>query len=331
MMIATCKQDARCRRSPRCSSVALPQPKSAICLRSCVTDAALVAVGWYTPYHGDCTTPDGSLVRGDVVPSLYACRALPAVWSTSEDGSSCSDGISSNATGCQEAFRAPPSGWTNGLNWETPLWCDVVVFVAPVACTISPSFQLSFAQSSLVLAWLHEIHCACFDGLMQMERATCSTVGSGATSRSRLASLSKALCRARYSRSHYLRPRLRASFLTSASPFSSPTLLSKQLGRSSLGGSFSCRFYALRWQNATQNMPSPRRQCQRMTACSTSFGLCNDMPSRPPRLQVDWSRSFFTASHAVHSVANNSFSLTSRISCPVQLIYMCSRSSHMCS
>lgn len=93
---------------------------------------ALVGIGWYTPYHGKCTTPDGSLVTGDPVPSLGACRALPAVWSMSEDAPGCSDGVSSNATECREAFRAPPSGWTNGLNWETPLWCDIVVFIFPV-------------------------------------------------------------------------------------------------------------------------------------------------------------------------------------------------------
>jgi hypothetical protein len=45
----------------------------------------------------------------------------------------CSDGISSNMTACEAASRSPPSGWTNGLEWVTPLWCDIVVFLAPVA------------------------------------------------------------------------------------------------------------------------------------------------------------------------------------------------------
>ena len=105
-------------------------------------DVALVGIGLYTPYHGECMMPDGSIVTGDAVSSLDACRARPAVWAESlgADGmaAGCSDGISSNETACKDAHLQPSTDWTNGLEWVTPVWCDIIVFIAPVTCASRP-------------------------------------------------------------------------------------------------------------------------------------------------------------------------------------------------
>ena len=281
---------------------------------------ALVGIGWYTPYHGKCTTSDGSLVTGDPVPSLGACRALPAVWSMSEDAPGCSDGVSSNATECREALHAPPSGWTNGLNWETPLWCDIVVFIAPVACTsLSPACFacLRRCHTSDCVHGTLLVH-ACFGAWMQTERATCLIAGSGVISRNRLASLSKVPCRARCSRSHYLRPRSRASCLTSAFPSSSPILSSEQLGRRFRGGSFLCQRCAFCWLNGTRTMRSPRRQCRHTTACSKCLTLHRDLRKHPLHVEAaeaSWRKSYFTVRprHVIIILlTSNKYRVTSR-------------------
>jgi MFS family permease len=44
------------------------------------TYIVLVGIGWFTPYHGECMMADGSLVPGNTIASLDACRALPAIW-----------------------------------------------------------------------------------------------------------------------------------------------------------------------------------------------------------------------------------------------------------
>ena len=108
------------------------------------TYLVLVGIGMWAPYHGSCVMEDGSAVPD--VPSITACRALPAVWADNlgADGAGCSDGISTNATACLASYLSPPPGYTNGLEWVTQTWTSVVVFIAPITCaSISPLLFLS--------------------------------------------------------------------------------------------------------------------------------------------------------------------------------------------
>lgn len=111
----------------------------------------LAVLGPYAAITGECRTPDGQPVPGPSVVSIDDCRSLPAAWGmgfASGEVKGCSDGISLNSTACATLYLSPPEGYENGLSWESPLWLQVSLFIAPIFyCT---GFMYDAAQSSYI-------------------------------------------------------------------------------------------------------------------------------------------------------------------------------------
>ena len=71
-----------------------------------------------------------------------------------------SDGVSTNATVCEVAIRNTPSGYVNGLSWDTPLWCKALVLLAPAIYCEFFGLRLALLPPAAGSAHRRGGHCA---------------------------------------------------------------------------------------------------------------------------------------------------------------------------